>query len=138
MAYTSFNVADAAKSYELDCAGEWLSIVKVKTSRWLLCKEDGTVVSSKRSETEVLGDAEKIEMRRIKGNLHGYRFGSKVSPAVVMQYAKQVWGERFSYTEVSFDGHYWWANIIENATGRSAKHLRLDYHINYERLPDFV
>lgn len=138
MAYTSFDIAKAAKSYELDCAGALLSIVKVKTSRWLLCKEDGTVVSSKRSETDVLQIAEKIEMRRIKGNLHGYRFGSRVGEAAVMQYAKEVWAERFSYSEVVFDGHYWWADITENETGRTAKHLRLDYHINYERLPEFA
>lgn len=136
--YSTFDVAKAAEAYKLDCCGLLLSVVKVKTSRWLLCKEDGTVVVSKRSHTEVLDIAAKIEERRDRGNLHGFRFGSRISTGVVMQYAKEVWADRFSYSDVEFDGHYWWGNITDAKTGQTAERLRLDYHINYERLPEFA
>lgn len=136
--YSTFDVAQAAAAYKLDCAGELLTVTKVKTHRWLLCKEDGTVVVSKRFEHEVLAQAAKIEVRRLNGNLHGFRFGSRVTAGVVMQYAKAVWADRFSYSAVEFDGHYWWADITDAKTGQTAERLRLDYHINYERLPEFA
>lgn len=136
--YSTYDVAQAAAAYELDCAGELLTVVKVKTHRWLLCKENGTVVASKRYEHEVLAQAGKIEVRRLKGNLHGFRFGSRITADLVMQHAKQVWADRFSYSNIEFDGHYWWADIADPKTGAVAERLRLDYHINYERLPEFA
>lgn len=136
--YNTFDITKAAAAYKLDCAGELLTVTKVKTHRWLLCKEDGTVVVSKRYEHEVLAQAAKIEVRRLNGNLHGFRFGSRVDTNTVMQYAKAVWADRFSYSAVEFDGHYWWANITEAKSGQTAERLRLDYHINYERLPEFA
>lgn len=136
--YSTFDVTKAAAAYKLDCAGQALQVVKVKTARWLLCKEDGTVVASKRSEHEVLGQAAKIEVRRLNGNLHGFRFGSKVDGGMVVQYAKLVWGERFQYKNVEFDGHYWWGDVVDARTGKVAEHLRMDYHINYERQPEFA
>lgn len=138
MAYTTFDISKAADAYELDCCGLLLTITKVKTSRWLLCKADGTVVASKRSHTEVLEVAAKIEERRDRGNLHGFRFGSRISADVVMQNAKAVWGQRFNYSNVEFDGHYWWGDIADPETGATAERLRMDYHINYERLPEFA
>jgi hypothetical protein len=137
-AYNTFDISKAAAAYQLDCAGEELAVVKVKTHRWLLCKEDGTVVASKRFEHEILGQAAKIEERRIKGNLHGFRFGKKVDSGMVVQYAKLVWGERFQYSNVEYDGHYWWGDVKDAKTGKVAAHLRMDYHINYERQPDFA
>ena len=136
--YSTFDVSQAAQAYALDCAGQELSVVKVKTHRWLLCKSDGTVVASKRYEHEVLGQAARIEIRRLNGNLHGFRFGSKITEDMVADYAKAVWGERFQYTNIEFDGHYWWGSVVEPKTGKRADHLRMDYHINYERLPEFA
>lgn len=138
MAYTTFDIKAAAASYEMDLAGLAATVVKVKTSRWLLCKEDGTVLVSCRAEADVLDFAAKLEERRDAGNLHGYRFGKRVDSETVVARAVAVWGERFSYTNVAFDGHYWWGDIIDRATGEKAEHLRMDYHINYERLPEFA
>lgn len=138
MAYTSFDLNAAAAAYEMDLVGLEVSVVKVKTSRWLLCKADGTVLASKRSESEILAVADKIELRRDAGNLHGYRFGKRIDSTIVKGYAVAVWGERFSYDNIEFDGHYWWADIADAKTGECAKHLRMDYHINYERLPEFA
>jgi len=135
MAYTTFDLSTAQHSYLIDVHEKSLVVVKVKTSRWLLCEQDGTVQTSKRSETEVLQRAAKIEERRINGNLHGFRFGSKIEESTVLNYAIAVWGERFDYSNIEFDGHYWWADISEK--GNTAEHLRMDYHINYERTPEF-
>lgn len=138
MAYTTFDIKAAADAYNMDLVGLTTVVVKVKTARWLLCKEDGTVISSKRSEAEVLAEAAKIELRRDAGNLHGYRFGKRVNGAIVKAYAVAVWGQRFAYENVTFDGHYWFGDIVDTKTGERAEHLRMDYHINYERLPEFA
>lgn len=136
MAYQTFDFANAEKTYLTDAFNKELTVVKVKTSRWLLCEEDGTVVSSKRSEGEVLNQVAKIEIRRMRGNLHGYRFGKRIDASVVSGYAVAVWGERFSYDNIEFDGHYWWMDISEAAD--TTERVRADYHINYERLPAFA
>lgn len=138
MTYATFDIKAAAEAYEMDLCGLATTVVKVKTSRWLLCKEDGTVLVSKRSETEVLAAAAKIEERRDAGNLHGFRFGSRINASIVKGYAVAVWAERFTYENVNFDGHYWWGDIVDSKTGERAEHLRMDYHINYERLPEFA
>lgn len=136
--YKTFDFAAAAAAYEMDLVGLEVTVVKVKTGRWLLCKEDGTVLASKRSESDILATAGKIELRRDAGNLHGYRFGKRIDSTIVKGYAVAVWGERFNYENIEFDGHYWWADIVDPKTGKRAEHLRMDYHINYERLPEFA
>jgi len=138
MAYTTFDFNAAAAAYQMELAGLMTTVVKVKTARWLLCKQDGTVVASKRSEAEVLAVAAKIEERRDAGNLHGFRFGARVNSSIVTGYATAVWGERFAYENIEFDGHYWWGDIVCAESGKRAEHLRMDYHINYERLPEFA
>lgn len=138
MAYTKFDLSNAEKSESVDVYNKEMLVVKVKTGRWLLCEENGDVVASKRSSDEVHTAAAKIEVRRLNGNLHGFRFGKKIDESVVEGYAVAVWGERFSYENIAFDGHYWWCDIIDNETGATAEHLRADYHINYERLPEFA
>ena len=133
MAYRTFDLNQAEKTYNIDVYDKEMIVAKVKTSRWLLCEKGGMVITSKRSENEVVKAAEKIEMRRLNGNLHGYRFGSKICAGTVIDYAIAVWGQRFSYENIEFDGHYWWGDISEE--GNTAECLRMDYHINYERLP---
>lgn len=137
MTYTTFDVASAAAAYELDCSGLLLTVCKVKTHRWLLVNGEEVVVS-KRHEHEVLAAAAKIEERRDAGNLHGFRFGKRVDSLTVVGYARRVWGQRFSYSNVQFDGHYWWGDITDSKTGAVAERLRMDYHINYEREPLFA
>ena len=136
MAYTTFNLANSEKSYLIDVCDKELTIVKVKTHRWLLCESDGTVVNSERSEGAILNRASKIENRRLNGNLHGYRFGKRIDSSIVVGYAVAVWGERFSYSDVHFDGHYWMMAISDEEG--SVESVRADYHINYERAPAFA
>lgn len=136
MTYQTFDLTLAEKLDTVDVYEKELTVVKVKTSRWLLCEDDGAVVASKRSQIEILAFAAKLEVRRLNGNLNGFRFGKKIDSSIVEGYAVRVWGERFSYSEIEFDGHYWWMSISED--GNTAERVRADYHINYERLPAFA
>ena len=138
MAYTTFKIEDAANSYDVDVYCKTLKVVKVKTSRWLLCEADGKVVFSARSEGEVLNRAGKLEIRRSRGNLHGFRFGSKIETGVVVAYAGAVWGDMYTLTGTRFDGHYWWTKVVDSETGTVSEEVRADYFINYMRIPHNV
>lgn len=136
MTYRTFDLTLAEKLDTVDVYDKELNVVKVKTSRWLLCEDDGLVVTSKRSETEILAFAAKLEIRRLRGNLNGFRFGKRIDSSIINGYAIAVWGERFSYSDIEFDGHYWWMTISND--NNTAERVRADYHINYERLPAFA
>lgn len=117
--------AATAAAFELNCASLTLATVSVKL---------GTVLPGADDSAEAAPTAVKIQV----GNRHGYRFGKRINDTIVRAYAEEVHGARFSYENVTFDGHYWWGDIIDAKTGQRADHLRMDYHINYERLPEFV
>jgi hypothetical protein len=138
MAYTTYNIENAASSYDVDVYCKILKVVKVKTSRWLLCENDGTVVFSARSEGEILTRAGRLEIRRSRGNLNGFRFGSKIDTNVVVAYAGRVWGDMYSLTATRFDGHYWWTQVVDSETGAVSEEVRADYFINYMRIPHNV
>ena len=138
MAYSTFEISNAASSYDVDVYCKTLKVVKVKTARWLLCEADGKVVFSARSEGEILARAGKLEIRRSRGNLNGFRFGSKIELDTVVAYAGRVWGDMYSLTATRFDGHYWWTKVVDSETGTVSEEVRADYFINYMRIPHNV
>lgn len=138
MAYTTYNIENASTSYDIDVYCKTLKVVKVKTSRWLLCEFDGKVVFSARSESEVLNRAGRLEIRRSRGNLNGFRFGAKIEIDTVVSYAGRVWGDMYTLTATRFDGHYWWTKVVDSESGTVSEEIRADYFINYMRIPHNV
>lgn len=136
--YKHINLEEIPESriYSMDLYGKETNVVKVKTGRWVLTDDDGNVLFSRRSEGEILELAAFLEERRAYGNINGFRFGSKIDEAIVMSYSDYVWGNLFKLSNVNFDGHYWYGDITHTPTKETGKHLRLDYFINYMRVPE--
>ena len=136
MTYKTFDIATAAASYEIDVFNKTMVVVKVKTSRWLLVEQDGTVYASKNAEQKILDIAARLEVRRSKGNLNGFRFGSKIDAATVESYIDEAWKGTLELISADFDGHYWWGTFRNAETGEVSQIVRADYTANYMRVPE--
>ena len=71
----------------------------------------------KNSEEAVFKIFNRVELQRMRGDLHGLRFGKNVSVARVKGYVRQVWAGLLEPVKTEFEG------------------IRADYLVSYMRLP---
>lgn len=131
---TSLNVI-SVETYEV--IGVPVQIVRTKTNRYYIADQmSGNLLSNGFTSEKLAQDkVSKIEDRRARGNMMGFRFGSKIGPNTVKDYAEQVWGDLLKLANVTFDGHYWWTNVV-SVDGKVSETVRADYVINYLRIPE--
>lgn len=132
---TSLNVI-SVETYEV--IGVPVQIVRTKTNRYYIADQmSGNLLSNGFTSEKLAQDkVSKIEDRRARGNMMGFRFGSKIGPATIEDYAATVWQGLFDLTAIEFDGHYWWTQVVDTQTGKVSEKVRADYVINYLRIPE--
>lgn len=132
---TKLNVIDLNT---FDVIGRPVAVARTKTNRYYLADaKTGNLLSNGfTSEKLALDKLAKIEDRRARGNMMGFRFGSKIDESVVEDYAAEVWGDLINLIDVEFDGHYWWTRVEATETGKVSEVVRADYVINYLRIPE--
>lgn len=65
-----------------------------------------------------------------------FTFGKKVESKQVESYIKETFGNKFKIIDVEFvDEHYWYCSIQLKGTDLVAKKVRVDYLVNYLRIP---
>ena len=74
-----------------------------------------------------------------KPNLHKIKFGKAMTVAEANKQVKRIHKGTVSLEKgtVSYDGHYWWAVAVDTKSGIKGN-VRLDYLLNYERLPKAI
>lgn len=108
-----------------------LDIYKAKTVK---AKPAAKTATAKPATAEP-AKTEKATTTKIE-NLHKLKFGGKIDESIIKEYNKEIFGSRYKLTNIRFkDSHYWLANITDTETGNKAANYRLDYFLNYERLP---
>lgn len=137
MAYSNINKMTLKSSEIYDTYGKDIILATTEKGRSYLANEDGSIIGAGfTSEALALEKLAKIEIRRMNGNLHGLRFGSKIDEDTINAYNKEIWGSEFKLTNIRFKkDHYWMADIESTETGKKTEELRLDYFINYMRIP---
>lgn len=136
MAYTNIKLIKAEKTYNVDVYSKELTVVKVKDNRWLVANPQGEVVKSCLSEAQALKYCEKVENRRYNGNMFGYRFGKSICPDTIEERTQEVWGGIYTTKNVHFkDAHYWNGTVVNVETGEESTDVRMDYFLNYMRIP---
>lgn len=136
MKYTHIKFEDAEKFYTVE--DKPLTIVKVKTGRWLLTDPDGNVIHSATSQKSCVTVAEEfvVEQAKKSVNLNKLRFGKSITEETIEEYNHLVWGDVYEVQRVYMhDGHYWMADVVHIATGKVVENLRMDYFLNYMRVP---
>jgi hypothetical protein len=68
-------------------------------------------------------------------NVNKFRFGSKIDAATVVSYAGEIWGGTFEISNVEFVDSHYWKGSVTNKEGISVDNVRLDYLINFCRVP---
>lgn len=123
---------------EFDVIGRPVLLARTKTNRYYLAdaRTGNLLTNGFPSETIALDKLAKIEDRRARGNMMGFRFGSKIDEGTVEAYAAEVWGDLVNLIDVEFDGHYWWTRVEATETGKVSEVVRADYVINYLRIPE--
>ena len=137
MAYSNINKMTLKSTEIYDTYGKNITLATTTKGRSYLANEDGSIIGAGfTSEALALKKLAKIEIRRMNGNLHGLRFGSKITEDTINAYNKEIWGSEFKLTNIRFKkGHYWMADITNTESKESINELRLDYFINYMRIP---
>ena len=125
-----------ASTESFDTIGTETLLIKTETNRWFLADAlTGNLLTSGFSSSTLATDKlSKIEDSRAKGNMMGFRFGSKRAPRDLKAFAAIVWGDLFALKSVKFDGHYWWTKVV-SSDGKVSESVRADYFINYLRIP---
>ena len=137
MKYKNIKLIAVDTKYQMDVFNKEYTVCKVKTGRWLVADENGEIVKSGRSETEALKYCERVENRRYNGNMFGYRFGKKICSTDIEEMVAVVWGGLYTVKNVNFkEDHYWNGTVIEVETGKVSEQVRMDYFINYMRIPE--
>lgn len=68
-------------------------------------------------------------------NVNKFRFGSKIDTDTVVEYAGEVWGDTFELSNVEFVDSHYWKGSVTNKEGATVDNVRLDYLINFCRVP---
>ena len=68
-------------------------------------------------------------------NLHNFKFGKTITKKDITNYLKQIYGNKYRLTNISYDSHYWWSDVTETDTKKKAFKVRMDYFLAYERVP---
>jgi len=134
---SNINKLTISSSASYDIIGTSVLVVKSDTGRSYLAHEhNGEIIGSGyTSEVLALAALEKLENRRTTGNLHGLRFGGKISSNTVKAYAKKVWGDELTLSNVIFKNAHYWMATVTNKAGEVVDSVRADYVINFMRIP---
>ena len=123
-----------------DTIGTAILVARTDKNRWYLADAatGNLLTSGFSSEIQAQEKIAKIEDRRARGNMMGFRFGSKATPKTIKGYAAEVWGNLFVLKNLRFDGHYWWTKVVSTESGVVSEKVRADYFINYVRVPEMM
>lgn len=133
----NFKALNYVSTDSYDTIGADVLMVRTDKNRYFLADAitGNLLTSGFSSETLAQIHLAKIEDRRARGNMMGFRFGSKATPKTLKGYAAVVWGDLFALKSIRFDGHYWWTKVVCAETGEVSESVRADYFINYLRIP---
>jgi hypothetical protein len=79
--------------------------------------------------------AKKATTVKTNKNVNKFRFGSKIDIDTVVEYAGEVWGDTLELSNVEFIDSHYWKGTVTNREGTSVDNVRLDYLINFCRVP---
>jgi len=68
-------------------------------------------------------------------NVNKFTFGSKIDVDTVMGYAAEIWGDTLELSNVEFVDSHYWKGTVANQEGSTVDNVRLDYVINFARIP---
>ena len=145
------------KFFTVNEKGELVKSYKtVKGTKPAIIKNPSLIVVEtelvEKAQTELSKKAKKVLVGRV--NINKIKFGKKASIEELEVHTKRVYKGRYELdfgtaisgtdydleAELGYDGHYWWALIVDTKENRTtSKRVRLDYFLNYLRLPkEFV
>jgi len=153
---TQINIENMMTVENCVVGNDTLLLCKQTPHKWLITNSKGGILfTSKTKKTAVLeiGKLRKVavkEAAKPKGkkaapkktvsvktskNVNKFRFGSKIDIDTVVEYAGEVWGDTLELSNVEFIDSHYWKGTVTNKEGASVDNVRLDYLINFCRVP---
>ena len=100
-------------------------------------KEAKPAKPAKKATKKVAKKAEKVEPKTSgRKSTKRFTFGKHVTAAEVKSMITKTFGDLLVVSKVEFvDQHYWYCNLKLKGTKITAKKVRVDYLVNYLRIP---
>jgi hypothetical protein len=111
-----------------------MAVLEIGKLRKIAVKEAAKPKGKKKTAPKK-STAKKAATVKTNKNVNKFRFGSKIDIDTVVEYAGEVWGDTLELSNVEFIDSHYWKGTVTNKEGSSVDNVRLDYLINFCRVP---